>query len=482
LSRNSKPLHKHEPKEQDYGGAHNKAVEKKSLEPHSKPITDQYSDPAEPLDSKSYDHSDQTIQANVETLDDGQAQYDTESHQAQNPVSSWVLDEVILGLTTLSATMPADISVLAGDSQSEQDLLGRTGRAIDLPHDPKGDMKAMGANDQSLAPALDPNLGDPQVATIGADGIVDEKPLTNFAALKEGVGTDNGASTLDGTAGPSSETAPSKAPIQPLTPTLSDQMAMRSSGDNGTQIAPSSPTESSSSNISLRAQEATAQLGLSISKRLEAGQTRFQIELFPADLGKVDIDLVLSKTGQNQINLRFAEASSAQLFQGSEAQLQKALQGLGLDLGQASIRIEGGERLNSEAQNASDAQQARLAAHPSTAQQGFGQTGQNLDSSTRNADLVSGSDQAFDQSSGFDQPRQGSQDQEPQKPTHLVLGPDADLALGDETSNHMSLFSSDPRAATMAAQMFQGMNQRAQALFEAAHSGAGLSTNLYMKV
>ena len=268
----------------------------------------------------------------------------------------------------------------------------------------------------------------------------------------------------------------SAGPISPAAPSLSDQMASNSIADHN--------NTASSSAMSLRAQEATNQLSMTIAKRLGAGETRFQIELFPADLGRVDIDLILSKTGQTQVNLRFAEAESARLFQGSEAQIQKALLGLGLDLSQAQIKIEGLDQAFSEAQGGSEANAGRLPTQQALAHNGFGQSGQGFGAQDQGPDAMGQADNGLDLSSGFDQPHQGSKDHN-QGGAEQNLGAlplNVSLDLDGETSEIISLTLSEQKIITQAAQMFQGMNARAQALFEAAHGGSGQSSSIYVKV
>ncbi|MBW8879915.1 MAG: flagellar hook-length control protein FliK [Asticcacaulis sp.] len=86
------------------------------------------------------------------------------------------------------------------------------------------------------------------------------------------------------------------------------------------------------STLSRVAVETLAHLAVQIQKRLGDGSTKFQIELKPADLGRVDVALTIAADGKVTARLDFDSPVAAATFSGREHELRQQLAAAGLKL------------------------------------------------------------------------------------------------------------------------------------------------------
>ncbi len=91
------------------------------------------------------------------------------------------------------------------------------------------------------------------------------------------------------------------------------------------------------SNLSKAAVETLSALSMQISKKLEHGSTRFAIELYPADLGKVEVSLHIARDGKTTAHLTFDSPVTAASFSASEPELRQQLANAGLSVDQDAL-------------------------------------------------------------------------------------------------------------------------------------------------
>lgn len=78
--------------------------------------------------------------------------------------------------------------------------------------------------------------------------------------------------------------------------------------------------------------ETVAHLSAQILKKLEARSTRFDLELNPANLGRVDVRVEIGAHGKISASLAFDNPQAAQELRGKAHELQRALEQAGFDL------------------------------------------------------------------------------------------------------------------------------------------------------
>ncbi|MBP2159699.1 MULTISPECIES: flagellar hook-length control protein FliK [Asticcacaulis] len=91
------------------------------------------------------------------------------------------------------------------------------------------------------------------------------------------------------------------------------------------------------SNMSKAAVESLSALSMQISKKLEQGSTKFAIELYPADLGKVEVSLHIGRDGKTTAHLTFDSPVTAASFSASEPELRQQLADAGVSLDKDSL-------------------------------------------------------------------------------------------------------------------------------------------------
>jgi Meckel syndrome type 1 protein len=89
--------------------------------------------------------------------------------------------------------------------------------------------------------------------------------------------------------------------------------------------------------------QTVASLAAQILKRLDSRTTRFDVELDPAGLGKVNVRVEIGAEGRISAALACDNPQTAQALQARSSELQQALQQAGFDLsGGLSFNLSGG--------------------------------------------------------------------------------------------------------------------------------------------
>lgn len=101
---------------------------------------------------------------------------------------------------------------------------------------------------------------------------------------------------------------------------------------------------------SAMAQAAAAQVVAQMQSQSRPGQSRFQIRLDPAELGRIDVEMTVTKDGEVKAKLTVDKAETLDMFMRDQRSLERALEAAGLkpDQGglQFSLRDEGGRSFN----------------------------------------------------------------------------------------------------------------------------------------
>ncbi len=121
------------------------------------------------------------------------------------------------------------------------------------------------------------------------------------------------------------------SPVTPATYTASG-VTPQAVADTSAQVPAADP---SASTMSQTAVQTLSALSMQISKRLDDGNTRFDVELHPADLGRVDVSMTIDRDGTVNAHLNFDTPITAAAFGTHEAELRQ-------QLSQAGVNVEGG--------------------------------------------------------------------------------------------------------------------------------------------
>jgi flagellar hook-length control protein FliK len=81
------------------------------------------------------------------------------------------------------------------------------------------------------------------------------------------------------------------------------------------------------------------QVALTIATRFRAGESRFQIRLDPAELGRIDVDLTVDKGGQATTTLTVERMDTLDLLQRDSRALERALGAAGFKTDQGSLQF-----------------------------------------------------------------------------------------------------------------------------------------------
>ncbi|KRA97958.1 hypothetical protein ASD83_12905 [Devosia sp. Root685] len=81
------------------------------------------------------------------------------------------------------------------------------------------------------------------------------------------------------------------------------------------------------------------QIAFELSRQVGDGNTRFQIRLDPAELGRIDVKLDIDKNGQVHARLTVEKAETLDLMQRDQRALEKALQQAGLDQNKTNLEF-----------------------------------------------------------------------------------------------------------------------------------------------
>ena len=124
---------------------------------------------------------------------------------------------------------------------------------------------------------------------------------------------------------------------------------------NQAQAAPAhaAPAAAHAATAAVRgAPETVASLAAQMIKKLDGGRsTRFDVQLHPAELGRVDVRLEIGASGQLTASMSFDNPQAAAEMKNRSAELQKALENAGFDLSGGMSFDVAGDRGQSQGQN-----------------------------------------------------------------------------------------------------------------------------------
>ncbi|MBW8735414.1 MAG: flagellar hook-length control protein FliK [Asticcacaulis sp.] len=86
------------------------------------------------------------------------------------------------------------------------------------------------------------------------------------------------------------------------------------------------------SNLARATVETLSTMSVQITRKLSEGNTKFAVELHPADLGKVEVTLSIARDGTTTAHLKFDTPVTAAAFQAQEGELRHQLAQSGLNL------------------------------------------------------------------------------------------------------------------------------------------------------
>ena len=189
---------------------------------------------------------------------------------------------------------------------------------------------------------------------LDADGKIDSQsaddtPAPSFADALKAAAKDTVADKIADTTAKAASDAPARlaaadtAPIQVAPQPAPDPQpayslqpaANTAAAAYGPSASPDAPAPAQG--MSQVAAESMSALGLQISKRLKDGNTKFDIELHPADLGKVEVALNIARDGKISAHLSFDTPITATAFHARESELRQQLSAAGLDVSGDSL-------------------------------------------------------------------------------------------------------------------------------------------------
>lgn len=166
-----------------------------------------------------------------------------------------------------------------------------------------------------------------------ADG-ADLRGRDDLEAPAQGKATDAVAKAAAPSAPPAPEPKPPEATPATDAPDTAIQAEPRASE---TQAA---PAEETTSRQVRGAPETVANLAAQIVKKLEARTTRFDVELDPQGLGKVDVRVEIGAHGRITAAMTFDNPQAAQDVKARSAELQRALEQAGFDLSGSALSFD----------------------------------------------------------------------------------------------------------------------------------------------
>jgi hypothetical protein len=101
--------------------------------------------------------------------------------------------------------------------------------------------------------------------------------------------------------------------------------------------AQSAGTTEAGSNLARATVETLSNMAVQINRKLGEGNTKFAVELHPADLGKVEVTLNIARDGTTTAHLKFDTPVTAAAFQAREGELRQQLAQTGLNLDSGSL-------------------------------------------------------------------------------------------------------------------------------------------------
>lgn len=96
-------------------------------------------------------------------------------------------------------------------------------------------------------------------------------------------------------------------------------------------------TTQGGSNLARATVETLSNMAVQINRKLSDGNTKFAVELHPADLGKVEVTLTIARDGTTTAHLKFDTPVTAAAFQAREGELRHQLAQSGLSFDSGSL-------------------------------------------------------------------------------------------------------------------------------------------------
>ena len=130
--------------------------------------------------------------------------------------------------------------------------------------------------------------------------------------------------------------APASRPSAPSGFTLQQPQAEVTGSYTATGAQAAGMTEGGS-NLARATVENLSAMAVQINRKLSEGNTKFAVELHPADLGKVEVTLNIARDGTTTAHLKFDTPVTAAAFQAHEGDLRHQLAQTGLNLDSGSL-------------------------------------------------------------------------------------------------------------------------------------------------
>ncbi len=148
-----------------------------------------------------------------------------------------------------------------------------------------------------------------------------------------------------------------------------------SGATSGFSLQPAAPADPSStystataapaaSNMSQAAIQNLSAMAVQIQHRLSAGNSRFSMELHPADLGRVEVALTIGANGAATAHLKFDTAVTAATFSAHESELRQSLTQAGVTLSDDALSFSSQDGSSSSGGSAFASQQDSQNASP----------------------------------------------------------------------------------------------------------------------
>lgn len=152
--------------------------------------------------------------------------------------------------------------------------------------------------------------------------------------------------TKDDPAPDARPSTPVAAGQKPDTPAPAAAPAAATGADNPAQVAQAAAATAATATRAIHAAYAAPvqqlnvpQVAFEVVRQFEAGNTRFQIRLDPADLGRIDVKLDLEKNGTINARMFVERPETLDLMMRDQRALQQALQQTGLDMSKTNLEF-----------------------------------------------------------------------------------------------------------------------------------------------
>ena len=244
------------------------------------------------------------------------------------------LDQLVAALTARPDTKPT-----AAAPQSPI-----AAPVLDLPEVLAAATATAAAPEVKKAPVPQPEAIRPEAPTSIAEATKPE-PLLRSTAID--LDTEANLETRPASASddqPSDSKAPTPAPAS--TKPADTPAPVAATNDASAQVAQAAAASAATATRAIHAAYAAPvqqlnvpQVAFEVARQFEAGNTRFQIRLDPADLGRIDVKLDLDKHGTVSAHMFVERPETLDLMMRDQRALQQALQQAGLDSSKTSLEF-----------------------------------------------------------------------------------------------------------------------------------------------